>query len=574
MSKKTSIRLYILIPVLLLGILSIFSNVMALYNLSKVNHTATKIADEYMVAITELDTIGQTAKDIHSLALSHIVATDFETMTSVVSKIEEEEAVLDNAMVEYGNQFAAEDTNFETMKADFQSFKDSIMILLAQSANQRTKDAYATANGQVAESAQKLNQDIDNVIAAIHTESDVQRQALSTANMVASFASLIIVIISIISVIAAVIVVARKILRPVTKAESELHEIIDGINSREGDLTRRLTIESNDEIGMLSRGINEFIERLQGIFIMITNNSTAMDKVVNDVMGSVKTSNDSASDLSALTEELSATMQEVANSAGMINNNTEQVRIEVDEMANKSREINEYSKTMKEHADVMEQNARENMDETNKKVDNILAALNQAITDSQSVDQVNSLTDDIMSIASQTNLLSLNASIEAARAGEAGKGFAVVADEIGGLAENSRQTAANIQEINSVVVNAVHNLADNANELVDYMQNSILPEFERFVEDGEKYKDNADYIESVMADFTDITEGFKDTFTEIAESISSITSAIEDGVKGVSSAAESTQNLVYDMDNISKRMDENQKIAGELEEETAIFTKI
>ena len=292
---------------------------------------------------------------------------------------------------------------------------------------------------------------------------------------------------------------------------------------------------------MLSRGINEFIERLQGIFIMITNNSTAMDKVVNDVMGSVKTSNDSASDLSALTEELSATMQEVANSAGMINNNTEQVRIEVDEMAEKSCEINEYSKTMKEHADVMEQNARENMDETNKKVDDILAALNQAITDSQSVDQVNSLTDDIMSIASQTNLLSLNASIEAARAGEAGKGFAVVADEIGGLAENSRQTAANIQEINSVVVNAVHNLADNANELVDYMQNSILPEFERFVEDGEKYKDNADYIESVMADFTDKTEGFKDTFTEIAESISSITSAIEDGVKGVSSAAESTQ---------------------------------
>ena len=267
-------------------------------------------------------------------------------------------------------------------------------------------------------------------------------------------------------------------------------------------------------------------------------------------------------------------MQEVANSAGVINNNTEAVRVEVDEMAEKSRQINDYSKTMKEHADVMEQNAKTTMDETNDKVQQILESLNQAISDSQSVDQVNSLTDDIMNIASQTNLLSLNASIEAARAGEAGRGFAVVAGEIGTLAENSRQTASNIQEINSVVVNAVHNLSDNANDLVAYMQNSILPEFQRFVEDGEKYRQNADYIESVMTDFTDKTEGFKDTFNEIAESINSITTAIEDGVKGVSSAAESTQNLVYDMDTISKRMDENQRIAQELDEETAIFTKI
>ena len=106
------------------------------------------------------------------------------------------------------------------------------------------------------------------------------------------------------------------------------------------------------------------------------------------------------------------------------------------------------------------------------------------------------------------------------------------------------------------------------------MKNSILPEFEKFVEDGEKYRDNANYIESVMADFTDKAEGFKETFNEIAESISSITTAIDEGVRGVSSAAESTQTLVTDMDNISRRMDENQRIAGELDDETAIFAKI
>lgn len=575
MKKKSSIRVMIMVPVLLLGLVSILSNVMAVVNLRKVNQTASIIADDYLTAITELDTIGQTSKGVHTLALSHIVATDFETMTSIITEIENEEAVLDEYIADYQKYVTSDSTSsYEKLVSDYQSFKDSVKILLAQSANQKTKDAYETANGLVADNSKQLNTDINDIIASFQANASSERELLNSGFSMAMISSVVVIIISVIAVIIAIFMVSRHVIRPVIRAAAELRDIIDGINRREGDLTKRVTVESDDEIGALSQGINAFIELLQNIFVIITHNSEAMDKVVSDVLGSVQTSNSSASDLSALTEELSATMQEVANSAGAINSNTESVRVEVDQMAEKSREINEYSKTMKDHADTMEQTARANMDETNAKVEQILSALNQAITDSQSVDQVNSLTDDIMNIASQTNLLSLNASIEAARAGEAGKGFAVVAGEIGALAENSRQTAGNIQQINSVVVNAVHNLSDNANDLVNYLQNSILPEFERFVEDGEKYRENANYIESVMADFTNKTEGFKETFDEIAESISSITTAIDEGVRGVSSAAESTQTLVSDMDTITKRMDENQRIASELDDETAIFTKI
>ena len=575
MKNRKSIRMMILIPVLLLGVVSIVSNILAWVNLGKVNGTASKIADEYMVAITKLDTIGQTTKDIHTLALSHIVATDFETMTSVISQIDSEEKALEETIADY-SRFTTTNSQsyYEKMLEDYQTFRNSIKILLAQSANQKTKEAYATANGEVADSAKLLGDDIDAIITSFSEDSTAARAELSAANAMASFVSIVVIVLSVVAVAFAIFMVLRYVIHPVIRAKNELQDIIDGINRREGDLTKRITVESEDEIGALSAGINAFIEHLQDIFTMITNNSSSMFKVVGDVMGSVQTSNSSASDLSALTEELSATMQEVANSAGTINSNTETVRVEVEEMAQKSREINEYSRSMKEHADTMEQSAKENMNETNAKVEAILEALNQAINDSKSVDQVNSLTDEIMSIASQTNLLSLNASIEAARAGEAGKGFAVVAGEIGSLAQNSRQTASNIQEINSIVVNAVHNLSDNANELVTYLKESILPEFEKFVEDGEKYKYNANYVESVMADFSDKTEGFKATFEEIAESISSITRAIDEGVRGVSSAAESTQTLVNDMDNISKRMDENQQIAGVLDDETKIFKKI
>lgn len=573
--KKRSIRLMILIPVLLLGAVSIISNVLSLLNLSKVNKTASTIADEYMVAISELDTIGQTSKDIHTLALSHIVATDFETMTSVIAQIEAEEAVMDETIAAYSKYTTSGSQDYyEKMQQDYQTFQDSIKVLLAQSANQQNKAAYATANGEVADSAKLLDEDIDAIIASFNDDLGVVRAELSAANEFASYVGLAVIIVSLLAVAFAVFMVLRYVIHPVIRAKNELQDIIDGINRREGDLTKRVTVESDDEIGALSSGINAFIEILQDIFTMITNNSTSMFKVVGDVMGSVQTSNSSASDLSALTQELSATMQEVANSAGAINNNTENVMEKVEEMARKSHEINEYSRSMKTHADTMEQSARANMNETNAKVEKILVALNEAIEDSKSVDQVNSLTDEIMNIADETNLLSLNASIEAARAGEAGKGFAVVASEIGSLAQNSSQTASNIQEINSIVVNAVHNLSDSANELVTFLKDSILPEFENFVEDGAKYKDNANYVEAVMEDFSDKTEGFKTTFEEIAGSISSITTAIDDGVKGVSSAAESTQTLVNDMDNIAKRMDENQKIAGELDNETKIFSKM
>ena len=229
---------------------------------------------------------------------------------------------------------------------------------------------------------------------------------------------------------------------------------------------------------------------------------------------------------------------------------------------------------MKARADEMEHAAKANRDSTSEKVNEILNVLNQAIEDSRSVDQVNTLTNEILSISSQTNLLALNASIEAARAGEAGRGFAVVAEEIGQLANSSRDTANRIQDINAVVTAAVHNLAENANNLVTYMNDSILPEFEEFVATGGQYKEDATYIESVMNEFAEKTDELKVVMDEIAGSINTITAAIDEGVNGVTGAAESTQVLVEDMDNISKRMDENFEIAGDLKKETSVFTRL
>ena len=569
---RLSITIIILVPVFILGALAIFSNTAAISNLKKVNKTAMTIADEHMVNISELSEIEKELQEIHKKALSHIIATDLDTLIATVAEVRAEQEILDNYLIEYKDNLSEEDAGaYNTIVSNYETMKYEIANLMAFSGNAEKEKAFALANSTIKQCSDEMQRQVEGMMVRAQESASQASDALTAEYNKAVLKNTIIVVLSVIALLITLYSVFILIIRKLIVANHEINDIIRGIDQSEGDLTKRISILSNDEISDLGNGINTFMGKLQSIMKMIIENSRKLEEVVSEVQESVRTSNDSASDLSAVTEELSATMQEVGHSATIINQNADSVRSEVEMIADKSNSINEYSKRMKENADKMELDAKTNMQETSTKVQEILEVLNQAIADSKSVEQVNGLTNDILNISSQTNLLALNASIEAARAGEAGKGFAVVADEIRQLAASSRQTANRIQEINSVVINAVHNLAGHSNNLVEYMTDSIRPEFENFVTSGEQYRDNATYIEGVMNEFTTKTDDLKRAVDEIAASIETITDAIEDGARGVTGAAESTQVLVTDMENISNRMEENQLIAAALQKETDVF---
>ena len=572
---RFSTKMIILIPVFVIGIISIISSILAVKNIRTVNENATQIANGYMVCIADLGSIQTETEKIHRLGLSHIVATDLDSMISLVDVIRSEQTVLDEYLSDF-EQFIddSDRENYEAILSNYEGLKYENANLMAYSANGDKEAAYALANGAISEYADKIDQNITAIQEVVNNNADTAKQQLTKVYKYSLTVSFVTIAVSMASLLFAVFSVLKMVIVPLSKTKNEINEIIDDIDRREGDLTRRVTIMENQEVAAVGSGINLFMGKLQDIFKTIIHNSKRMETVVNEVRESVMTSNSSVSDLSALTEELSATMQEMSDNASLINSNTESVAGEVNQIAERTTEINNYTKEMKGHADSMESAARSNMESTGTKVNEILEVLNRAIEDSNSVNQVNSLTDDILNIASQTNLLALNASIEAARAGDAGRGFAVVATEISQLAAASQEAANRIQQINSVVTQAVHNLADNANGLVQYMNESILPEFEEFVTAGSEYKNKATYIENVMNEFESKTDSLKNTMVEIQKSINTIAHAIEEGAKGVSNAADSTQVLVTDMENISNRMDENFEIATDLKKETAIFTKI
>ena len=573
--KKLSTKLIILIPVFILGIFSIISNVMSVSNIRNVNRSAVQISEVSLKNVSSLAEIQKQTQDIHNLGLSHIIAVDLDSMIQLVEKIRSQEEALEKDLESY-KAYVTPDTEkeYNDIQKNYEKLKYECANVMAFSAAGKNEDAYELANGKISKSADAIESDIESIKKIVNQDADAQRQKLTSAYHSSIVTSIVTILISIAALFSAMVAVLQWVIYPLANTNKEINEIISGIDNRQGDLTRRVTITNNKEVASVGGGINAFMAKLQEIFRMISTNSRELEGVVNEVRESVQTSNGSVSDLSALTEELSATMQDISDNASRINENTESVAGEVKSIAEKTIEINQYTKEMKEHAEAMEHAARENMDTTGAKVNDIVSVLSQAIEDSNSVNQVDNLTNDILNIASQTNLLALNASIEAARAGDAGKGFAVVASEISQLAAASQEAANNIQSINAIVITAVHNLADNANGLVEYMNEKILPEFQKFVESGGAYHDKATFIEGVMADFEAKTDSLQNSMDEIANSVNTISHAIEEGVSGVVSAADSTQVLVSDMDKISKKMDENFAIAEGLKKETSVFTKL
>ena len=572
--KKLSTKL-ILIPVFIVGFVSVISSGLSLKNLSKVNDAASQIVDTSMVGTEMLNDIEMETVNIHTLALSHIISTDLSSMIDIVSEVRNHEEKLKQLLDDY-NPYVTLETkrNYRIICENYTSLVKECGNVMAYSAAGKNEEAYKTANGSIAKYTKNIEKAISSMREHVNSVTQGERKSLESTYRASVVTCTFTIAVSIIALLFVVFAVVTMVIKPLLRTQKEINGIIVNIDNKKGDLTQRVTPINNAEVDAVGKGINVFMTKLQAIFKAVVTNSARMERVVDDVRQSVQTSNSSVSDLSALTEELSATMQDISENASVINTNTDNVAKEVELIAEKTDELTGYTKDMKAHAQSMESVARTNMESTDRKVSEILEVLQKAIEDSNSVKQVNSLTNDILNIASQTNLLALNASIEAARAGEAGRGFAVVASEISQLAAASQEAANNIQRINAVVTNSVNNLSDNANGLVSYINDSILPEFERFVESGVEYNDKASFIEGTMTDFKEKTDSLKQSMLEISSSINTISHAINEGVNGVVSAADSTQLIVEDMDNISHKMDENYEIADSLKMETSIFIKL
>ena len=379
------------------------------------------------------------------------------------------------------------------------------------------------------------------------------------------------IVIAVLATVLVVSVAVFEVLRPLLAMNRKLKGMIDDIEAGKGDLTQRVQVSGKDEIGQLAGGINAFIATLQQTMNQVTVSSDKLHTVVDKVVGKVSEVNAGSMDISANMEELSATMEEIAASVATIRENTGSADEKVDLLTAATKDLVNYADEMQNRAEALEQKAIENKVNTGAIVTENIAKLRKAIEDSKKVERINELTNDILQISGQTNLLALNASIEAARAGEAGKGFAVVADEIRVLADSSKQTADNIQDINKLVVAAVQELTDCSNAIVNYINESILPDYDGFVDSGKQYNEDAVHVNEIVTEFHQMAEVLLQLVNEINQTVNGIATAIDESAKSVSDVTEHTNTLVEDINTVTDEMGENKAIAAVLHAETERF---
>lgn len=567
-----SVKNKIMIPVLLLAVIAFATSILSIMNADSISKKGDDIANNYLVTIETVGYLSESTQNLTRSAYSYIVAEGDAAKKSVKDNIESLKSEIDGYMKDYEQTLDEnEETAYSSYKNYYSQFLTQFGVLEKYVNTNQTVNASKLANNNLVDVCNSLESALDDMT---NSEVEATDHAMRQMHALAAFAKTtggVCFVFAIGALIVAFLISTRKVVNPIVKTNKELKEISALINDNNGDLTKRVNVKSSDEIGQLAQGINQFLDILQNTIGKIVEGSKNLDNMINSVGENVTVSNDNAQDVSSAMEELSATMQEIAATIQTVNDNTESVGKNVVDIADKTGQINNYSQDMRERADSLAKSADENKRTTDEMVGNIVGTLKKAIEDSKSVERVNELTGEILNISSQTNLLALNASIEAARAGEAGKGFAVVADEIRQLADSSRDTANNIQAINEHVTSAVYQLIDNSNKIIKYIEETILADYDSFVQAGAQYNEDACYISETMQEFAEKTEKLKELMKNTVESIEGISSGVEQSANAVTSSAVSTSQLVEQMNSIDKEMSESRNTVGELKAQTDVF---
>lgn len=531
------------------------------------------MSEQRLGATVLLDDINLESESIQKRAYAYCVSVDAQERTEIWTAAQGDCQEITDEIAAVKEVLTADDEQewLSTLNTRMSDVFNALNAVKSQADAGKEAEAMKLVSETLAERVDLAAEVIDELIAdnSAHAEEIVHEQAMTYQVML--MGAMVCAAVFLIIFIFTVWNLDRKVTGRLRKHIGTLDSIIDSIEQGQGDLAMRLMVLNQDEMGRLASDVNRFLDILEKIMKKIHMDSDTLADIVQNVTEKADSSNSNASDVSAVAEELSATMEEVASTVTQIDANAGKVMDELNNMQQTTGEILSYSEEMKDRASKLEQSAQENLAETRKMIDPLIEKIKGAVENSKNVQKVNELTEEILSISSQTNLLSLNASIEAARAGEAGRGFAVVADEIRQLADSSKETANNIQNINSMVLELVSELIDSSNVIIDYMENTILPDYDNFVASGKQYSDDSALINEQMVNFTERSGEIVEMVSGMVDAINGITQAVDEGSNGVSSVAESIQTLVSEISVITSQMNENQEIAGSLRAEAAQF---
>lgn len=367
------------------------------------------------------------------------------------------------------------------------------------------------------------------------------------------------------------ILILTIIVSRITKGLMQVNAKIYDLVHNEGDLTQKLDVRSGDELELIAGNVNELLAYIRKIMIGISSGSMRLMYSSRKMVDHLSSADESITDVSATMQEMSAAMEETTSSLNQITEAIDEIYSSVERIAGNADAGKVSSQEMESRASGANDAAAEGEKKANIETEKMAASLNEKIAKSKSVEQIEILTSNIIEITEQTNLLALNASIEAARAGEAGRGFAVVADEIGKLASNSADAAAKIRQVSAEVIQAVDELAEGSQQMIEFVRNSTEEGFGGLVATSENYATDANAMRAMMEQFAQTAEELRSTMDGIRESISAVNIAVEESAKGIAGVSESSVQLTGNVNDIQSEASDNNGIAEDLATEVGKF---
>ena len=367
------------------------------------------------------------------------------------------------------------------------------------------------------------------------------------------------------------ILILTIIVSRITKGLMQVNAKIYDLVHNEGDLTQKLDVRSGDELELIAGNVNELLAYIRKIMVGISSGSMRLMSTSRKMVDHLSSADESITDVSATMQEMSAAMEETTSSLNQITEAIDEIYLSVERIAGNADAGKVSSQEMESRASGANDAAAEGEKKANIETEKMAASLNEKIAKSKSVEQIEVLTSNIIEITEQTNLLALNASIEAARAGEAGRGFAVVADEIGKLAGNSADAAAKIRQVSAEVIQAVDELAEGSQQMIEFVRNSTEEGFGGLVASSENYATDANAMRAMMEQFAQTAEELRSTMDGIRESISAVNIAVEESAKGIAGVSESSVQLTGNVNDIQSEASDNNGIAEDLATEVGKF---
>lgn len=347
-------------------------------------------------------------------------------------------------------------------------------------------------------------------------------------------------------------------------------KIYDLVHS-EGDLTKKLEIKSGDELELIAGNVNALLEHIREIMLNIADNALKLSDSSKSVVHNLSGAEVNITDVSATMEEMSAAMEETSASLYQVNESIVEVYATVNSIYENAEAGSDASGEIMENAAEIYEKAVEEQKEAKALAHEMAETVNEKIERSKAVEEISTLTTNIINITQQTNLLALNASIEAARAGEAGRGFAVVADEIGKLASNSAETAEQIRKVSAEVIAAVNELAQNAEKMLTFMDETAMKGYEKLLETSETYRSDVGDMSSIMQRFAEESGLVKNSVDRIKESIAAVNIAVEESAKGVANVTQTSVELTTSVAGIGNEANSNMEISDLLNAEVGKF---